>query len=128
MTNEQLNELGAEILDACIEVHRILGPGLLESAYENALLEEFLIRNINCQSQVPIELIYKNKNISKGYVLDMVIEDEIILELKAVENLLPIFEAQLYTYLKLSDRKLGYSINFNVPLLKNGFKRMVYKF
>lgn len=128
MSNEQLNELGAKILDACIEVHKILGPGLLESAYENTLLEELSIRNITCQSQVPIELLYKNKNIGKGYVLDMIIEDEIILELKAVDNLLPIFDAQLITYLKLSNKKLGYLINFNVPLLKNGFKRIVYKF
>lgn len=125
MQNDKLNDLGAIILDACITVHRELGPGLLESAYTRALTREFEIRQITFQKQVPVEMIYKEMPLGKVYVIDLLVEGEIILEIKSVENLLPIFIFQVITYLKITDKKLGYLINFNVPLLKNGFKRIV---
>ncbi|MEZ5033859.1 MAG: GxxExxY protein [Chitinophagaceae bacterium] len=128
MTNEQLNALGGIILDCCITVHKTLGPGLLESAYVLALMKEFEIRKIKAKSQQPIEMSYKGVLLGKVYIIDILVEDEIILELKAVDKIEPIFKAQLITNLKLADKKLGYLINFNVPLLKDGFKRIVYNF
>lgn len=128
MTNEKLNELGGIILDASIEVHKQLGAGLLESAYQVALCEELTLRKINFSSQVQIDFTYKGKALGKIFVIDILVENEIIVELKSVDTLLPIHQAQLITYLKLSKRKLGYLINFNVELLKQGFKRIVYKF
>ncbi len=128
MTKERLNELGGNILDACITVHRELGPGLLESAYANALIREFQIRKVNVIAQVPIEMEYKGVLLGKVYVIDILVENEIILELKSVDKIEPIFKAQLITYLKLANKRLGYLINFNVPLLKQGFQRIVYNF
>lgn len=128
MTKERLNELGGIILDACISVHRELGPGLLESAYVIALLKELKLRGLNVKVQVPIEMVYKGEPLGKVYVMDMLVEDEIVLELKSVDTLEPIFKAQLITYLKLANKNLGYLINFNVPLLKNGFHRIVFNF
>jgi GxxExxY protein len=128
MINEYQNKLGAIILDASITVHKELGPGLLESAYELALAKELKLREISIKTQVPIELFYKGASLGKGYIIDILVADEIIIEVKAVETMHPVYQAQLITYLKLSDRKLGYLINFNVPLLKDGFKRIVYNF
>lgn len=128
MEKERYNELGGIILDASIAVHRELGPGLLESAYEIALTRELQLRGLNIKRQVTVEFIYKDVDLGKVYVMDILVENEIILEIKAVDIYQPIFDAQLITYLKLANKKLGYVINFNVPLLKNGFKRIVYKF
>jgi len=128
MQKDKLNEIGAIILDSSITVHRELGPGLLESAYEIALNRELQRRGLKTIRQVTVGFIYKEVDLGKIYVMDILVEDEIILEVKAVENNLPIFEAQLITYLKLANKKLGYLINFNVPLLKYGFKRIVYNF
>lgn len=128
MKKDRLNDLGAIILDACITVHRELGPGLLESAYTMALIREFELRHIKAQKQVPVEFVYKEIPLGKVYVIDILIENEIIIEIKSVENILPIFIFQVITYLKITDKNLGYLINFNVPLLKDGFKRIVYKF
>jgi GxxExxY protein len=128
MTNEELNNVGGIILDSCIAVHRELGPGLLESAYTIALLREFELKNVFAIAQYPIEMNYKGKDLGKVYVIDILVENEIILEIKSVNELHPIHEAQLITYLKIADKKLGYLINFNVPLLKDGFKRKVNGF
>jgi GxxExxY protein len=128
MEKERYNELGGIVLDASITVHRELGPGLLESAYEIALAGELGLRGLNVKRQVVVEFIYKDVDLGKIYVMDMLVEDEIILEIKSVDAYQPIFDAQLITYLKLAKKKLGYVINFNVPLLKEGFKRIVYKF
>lgn len=128
MTNENLNRLGGIILDASITVHKELGPGLLESAYELALAKELQLRNIKIRSQVPVDLTYKGVSLGKAYVRNLLVEEVIIIEIKSAEVMNPIFESQLITYLKLADKKLGYLINFNVPLLKDGFRRMVYKF
>lgn len=128
MNKERLNEIGGIILDSCIAVHRELGPGLLESAYVTALVKELQLREIKARVQVPVELEYKGEPLGKVYVMDILVEEEIILEIKSVDAIEPIFQAQLITYLKLANKNLGYLINFNVPLLKNGFSRIVYNF
>lgn len=128
MTREKLNEIGGIILDASITVHRELGAGLLESAYEISLKRELELRGLNVKAQVPVHLSYKGEDLGKAYVIDLLIENEIIIEVKAVEAMIPIFEAQIITYLKLYNKSLGYLINFNVTLLKDGFRRIVYKF
>jgi len=128
MEKERYNELGGIVLDASITVHRELGPGLLESAYEIALARELELRGLKIRRQVVVEFVYKEIDLGKIYVMDMLVEDEIILEIKSVDAYQPIFDAQLITYLKLANKKLGYVINFNVPLLKDGFKRIVYRF
>ncbi|MBA4139453.1 MAG: GxxExxY protein [Segetibacter sp.] len=128
MTRERLNELGAIILDACITVHRELGPGLLESAYEISLRKELELRGLNVRVQVPVYLEYKGEDLGKAYLIDLLVEEEIIIEVKAVEIMHPVYDAQLITYLKLYGKHFGYLINFNVPLLKNGFKRIVHNF
>lgn len=127
-TDQHLNHLGAIILDAAITVHRELGPGLLESAYELALARELALREIHVKTQIPVELMYKDVSLGKAYVMDLLVENEIIVEIKSVEVMNPVYIAQLITYLKLANKKLGYLINFNVPLLKDGFKRIVHNF
>jgi GxxExxY protein len=105
-----------------------MGPGLLESVYQLCLAKELEIRQITFVEGVPIPLIYKGLQLNKDYIIDLLVENEIVLELKAVEGLLPVHEAQLISYLKLANKRLGFLINFNVPLLKQGFKRFVNGF
>ena len=119
--------LGGEILDACIAVHKELGPGLLESVYKAALMIEFGLREIPCQEEVRIYVNYKGIETGKYFDIDMLICDEIILELKAVKEVIPVFEAKLINHLRLTDKRLGYLINFNVLRLKDGFQRFVNK-
>jgi len=128
MTREKMNEIGGIILDAAISVHRELGSGLLESAYQIALKKEIELRGLLVRAKVPVELVYKGEKLGKAYELDLLVEEEIIIENKSVETITPIFVAQVITYLKLYNKNLGYLINFNVPLLKDGFQRIVYKF
>lgn len=128
MTKERLNEMGGIILDAAITVHRELGAGLLESAYRLALKRELELRNLFVRMHVPVDLIYKDIDLGKCYEIDLLVENEIIIETKSCDGLTPIFTAQVITYLKLYNRTLGYLINFNVPLLKDGFKRIVHNF
>jgi GxxExxY protein len=118
-----INELTGEIIGAAIEVHKVLGPGLLESVYEKCLCRELEIRGVSHESQKALSVNYKGIELDCGYRMDIVVPDELIVELKACDSLLPIHEAQLLTYLKLTKIKLGLLINFNVPLLKNGIKR-----
>jgi GxxExxY protein len=113
------------IIGAAIEVHRHLGPGLLESAYEEALAREFEVRGIPFQRQVPVPMIYKGVKLDGGYRLDVIVDHLVIVELKSVEALAPIHEAQALTYLRLMERKLCILINFNVTMLKQGIKRIV---
>jgi GxxExxY protein len=127
MTNKELNDIGAVILDAAITVHKELGPGLLESAYQLALKRELELRGLNVKARIPVELVYKEVPLGKAYEIDLLVENKVIIENKACDGFSPIFMAQLITYLKLYNRQLGYLINFNVPLLKDGFKRVVYK-
>ena len=116
------------ILDACITVHKIMGPGLLESIYEQCLMKEFELRMVKAKNQVPISLIYKTHVLSRELKIDILVENEIILELKSSEIMHPVYEAQIISYLKLTNKKPGFLINFNVPVLKNGFKRYVNNF
>jgi GxxExxY protein len=120
-----IDTLSNRIIGSAIEVHKTLGPGLLESAYEECLCCELGIVGIEFERQISLPVTYKNTKLDCGYRLDVVVEKAIILELKAVETLLPIHEAQLLTYLKLSGIRLGMLLNFNVPYMKNGIKRMV---
>lgn len=122
---KELNQLSGLVIGAAIEVHRALGPGLLESAYECALAYEFLQRGVAFEQQKALPVHYKGVVIDAGYRLDFLVEDQVVIELKAVECLLPIHEAQVLTYLKLSKRRLGLLINFNVPVLTQGIRRLV---
>jgi GxxExxY protein len=125
MGTEEANRLSKVIIGAAIAVHRELGPGLLESAYEACLHYELSQQGLRVERQVPQPLIYKGIHLDCGYRLDLLVEDLVILELKTVESLQPIHDAQLLTYLKLKKLWLGLLINFNVPILKNGIKRLV---
>lgn len=120
-----INELTQETIGAAIEVHRTLGPGLLESAYEECLCRELTMRNISFERQKPLPLEYKGFKLECGYRIDLLVARTVVVEVKTVEDLLPIHEAQLLTYLKLGGWKLGLLINFNVPVLKQGIKRLV---
>lgn len=113
------------IIASAIEVHKHLGPGLLESAYEECLAYELEQRGLTIKRQEPIPVTYKAVQLECGYRIDLLVQDEIILELKAVDALLPVHTAQILTYMKFSKKKLGLLINFNVPLLKRGIKRYV---
>jgi GxxExxY protein len=125
MEKERFEYLAGQVFKAALEVHKTLGPGLLESVYEFSLIKELQISGIGFQSQTKVPLFYKGYDTTKDFFIDLLIEDEIIIELKATECLAPVHQAQLLTYLKLTDKKMGSLINFNVPLLKDGFKRMV---
>ncbi|HJV23454.1 MAG TPA: GxxExxY protein [Holophagaceae bacterium] len=114
-----------EVIGACIEVHRRLGPGLLESAYEACLAHELELRGLQFERQVALPLTYKGVQVDAGYHLDLLIEGALILELKAVERLDPIHLAQTLTYLRVAGQSLALLINFNVPVLKDGIKRVV---
>ncbi len=125
MTLDELNKISKQILDAAIEVHKQLGPGLLESVYEYCLCKELELRKIKYERQVKIPIFYKNEPVGSDYIIDILVEDELILELKAVEKVLPIHKAQLLSYLRLTNKRLGILINFNVPILVEGWKRVI---
>ena len=122
-----INKLSSEIIGAAIEVHKALGPGLLESAYEKCICHELSIGGLSLEKQKPLAVRYKGINLDCGYRLDVVVEDAIILELKSCVNIEPIHKAQLLTYLKLSGIKLGLLLNFNVTLMREGIVRIVNK-
>ena len=121
----RVNQITEAVIGAAIEVHRALGPGLLESAYEECLCRELTLQGVSFDRQCPLPIEYKGLRLDCGYRLDLLVENEVVVEIKAVENVLPIHEAQLLTYLKLGNWKVGLLINFNVPVLKQGIKRMV---
>jgi GxxExxY protein len=120
-----VNQITEAIIGAAIEVHRALGPGLLESAYEECLCRELSLRHIPFERQRLLPVEYKGLSLDCGYRLDLLIADAVVVEIKAVENLLPIHEARLLTYLRLGGWKVGLIINFNVPVLKRGIRRRV---
>lgn len=128
MKKERYNYLSSEILDASITVHKEMGPGLLESVYECCLVKELKSRGIIAEHQVFVPLFYKEEKLSKDFRIDILVENAIIIEIKAAEILLPVHKAQIISYLKLTEKQLGFLINFNVPLLKQGFKRFVNNF
>jgi GxxExxY protein len=121
---QDLNNLTERIIGCAIEVHRNLGPGLLESIYERASCLEFNMNGIQYESQVIVPIMYKGNNLGDCR-LDLLIENEVILELKAVERMEPVYKAQLLSYLKMTGKKLGLLINFNVPFLKDGVTRVI---
>ena len=125
---ERSNRLTEKIIGCAIEVHKRLGPGLLESAYEECLCYELSQLNISFERQVAMPLPYKGVKLECGYKIDLVIDDLVIIELKTVERFHPIHEAQLLSYLKLDGKKLGLLINFHVPVLRDGIKRVVNSF
>ena len=119
------NDIATKIIGVSIELHKKLGPDLLESAYESALTFDLKEAGLNVERQVAMPFIYKDVNLETGYKLDLIVENLVIVEIKSVETLVPVHFAQLLTYLKLSDRKLGLLINFNTKLLKEGIHRVV---
>jgi GxxExxY protein len=125
MATLEYNNISYKIIRAAMEVHRELGPGLLESVYEYCLLEEFKNIGLIAKRQVKVPICYKGNNLDKNFFVDILIENKIVLELKSIEIILPIHEFQLLTYLKLSGMKLGLLINFNVILLKDGLRRKI---
>lgn len=120
-----LNRITEAVIGAAIKVHRALGPGLLESAYQECLSRELSLREISFQREVPLPVHYEGVQLDCGYRLDLVVADEVIVELKSLDQLAPIHEAQLLTYLRLSGKRVGLLINFNVPMLKDGILRRV---
>jgi GxxExxY protein len=118
-------KLTGSILDGAIEVHRALGPGLLESAYHACLARELRLRDLRVELEVPVPLVYKDQPVECGFRLDLVVEGTVVVEVKAVERILPLHEAQLLTYLKLFKRRVGLLINFNATPLRSGFRRLV---
>jgi len=122
------NEFTEKIIGACIEIHKTIGPGLLESACEECLCFELSKNGLKFERQKPLPVVYKSVRLDCGYRLDLVVENSVIVELKAVESLLPVYDAQVLTYLKLTGLQIGLLINFNVPVLKQGIKRIVNQF
>ena len=120
------DRLSEQIIGACIEVHRSLGPGLLESAYEQCLCHELSLRALPFRRQVEVPIHYKGLSLDCCYRLDVLVDEQIVVELKVVDRLLPIHTAQLLTYLKLTNLQVGLLVNFNVPLLKHGIRRLTH--
>ena len=125
ITSEKLNAISSEIIGCAIEVHKELGPGLLESVYEICLAKEFVAKGIFFQRQYFLPVKYKSNLLDLDFRIDFLVREEVVVELKTVDKIIPVHEAQLLTYLKLSEKRLGLLINFNEALLKNGIKRMV---
>ena len=123
-----LNHISGAIVDSGMKVHSALGPGMLESTYEVCLMHELKKREFDVRAQVPLPVVYDGVRLDAGYRIDLIVENLVIVELKAVERILPIHEAQLLSYLKLSNRSLGLLLNFNVVHFRNGIKRMVNNF
>jgi GxxExxY protein len=128
MNEEKINKITEQIIAAAILVHRTLGPGLLESTYEACLVSELSERNFKLEQQKPIPVIYKNTKLDCGYRIDLIVEKLVVVELKAIETIKPIHMAQVLSYLKLSGLSVGLLINFNVPMLRNGIRRIVNNF
>jgi GxxExxY protein len=125
---ERLDAITERVIGGAIAVHRALGPGLLESAYEECLCYELSQAGLNFERQVALPVSYKGVNLDCGYRMDIVVEDKVVVEIKAVERLIPIHEAQLLSYLKLGNKPIGLLMNFHTPVLKNGLKRIVNRF
>lgn len=123
--SEKAEEAAKKIVDAAFQVHKQLGPGFLEKVYEICFCYELSKRGVNFQQQVEVPIIYDQKYFNVGFRLDILVEDLIICELKAVEEMNPVFEAQIMSYLKMTKKRLGFLINFNVPVIKAGIKRVI---
>jgi len=125
MTRDEMERIATEIVDAMVQVHRALGPGLLESTYQACLAHELSTRGIAVQCEIKLPVKYRGITIEAGYRIDTLVAETILIENKSVQALLPVHSAQLLTYLKLSGCHLGFLVNWNVPLIKDGIKRMV---
>jgi GxxExxY protein len=125
MEKEKYNEITGRILQAAIAVHREIGPGLLETVYEYCLCKELNLAGLSAINQYMLPLYYKGENLHKDFRIDILVEKNILIEIKAVEKILPVHEAQVISYLKMADLKVGLLINFNVPVIKQGFRRFV---
>jgi GxxExxY protein len=123
----EINQVSGSIIGAAMKMHSALGPGLLESAYEACLVYELRKRGLKVESQLPLPVLYEGVKVEAGYKIDLLVEDAVIVELKTVERVLPVHQAQLLSYLKLSGKRAGLLINFNVPHLRDGIKRIVNK-
>jgi GxxExxY protein len=121
---QRLNQITEKVIGCSIEVHRALGPGLLESAYEECLCFELKTACLVFERQVPLPVVYKGVKLDCGYRMDLVVENLVVVEIKAIEKILPVHEAQILSYLKLTNKPLGLLINFHVSVLKNGLKRI----
>jgi GxxExxY protein len=119
----EINELTKIIIGCAIDVHKELGPGLLESVYEECLFYELKKAGLEVKRQVSVPIVYKGKKLDYDFKLDLLVEDLVILELKTVPEILPIYDAQILTYMKLAEKEIGFIMNFNVKLMKDGFKR-----
>jgi GxxExxY protein len=124
LISDELNRVSSVIVDSAIAVHRVLGPGLLESTYQACLTFELQKRGLNVISEVPLPVVYEGHKLEGGYRIDLLVEDQVVVEVKAVSSLAPIHRAQLLSYLRLSGRSLGLLLNFNVVLMKDGIVRM----
>jgi GxxExxY protein len=122
---EQLDAIGKEIVDAAFKIHKALGPGLLESIYKKCMIHELTKRGLRVRWEVDVPIVYDGMRLDSGLRLDLLVEEQVIVELKAVEKMVPVFEAQLLSHLKLAQCRLGFLINFNVPLIRDGIKRMM---
>jgi GxxExxY protein len=121
----EMNKITGQVVDASMKVHTALGPGLLESVYEHCLAHELSLRGLKVQKQVPVPVVYKNTQLEIGFRIDLLVEGCLIVELKAVELILPIHEAQIFTYLRLMNSRVGLLLNFNVVSMKKGVKRII---
>jgi GxxExxY protein len=122
---EEINKISGQVVDAAMDVHTELGPGLLESAYEICLTHELNQRGLKVERQLPVPVLYKGQKLEMGFRIDLLVEKCLIVELKAVDEILPIHEAQILTYLKLTKNRVGLILNFNVTSMKKGIKRII---
>jgi GxxExxY protein len=121
----ETERIAREVVDSAFKVHTTLGPGLLESVYELCLAHELGKRGLKFQTQVPFPIVYDGMHLDAGFRIDLLVESQLVVEIKAVEEMLPLFDAQLLTYLKLAKKRLGLLINFNIPRIKDGIKRII---
>jgi GxxExxY protein len=124
-TSSEIERVAHEIVDAAFKIHTKVGPGILESAYQTLMIYELTKRGLSVEKEVPVPVVYEDVRLDAGYRLDLLVNGCVIVEIKAVEKLHPVHEAQLLTYLKLLNKRLGILINFNVKLIKDGIKRVV---
>jgi GxxExxY protein len=122
---QEVERAGAQVVDGALTVHRALGPGLLESVYEICLYHELTKRGVKVERQVEMPIIYEGIRLDAAMKLDLLVENAVVVEVKAVEKMMPVFNAQVLTYLKLTEKRLAFLINFNVPLIKDGIRRIV---
>ncbi len=127
-SRDELNEISGKIIEFSINVHKELGPGMLEKAYEVCLMHELIRHGFKAESQVELPIHYQGVRLESGYRIDLLVEDEVVIELKTLERILPVHEAQLLSYLRMGDYRLGLLINFNVKLLRDGIRRVVNNF